>query len=184
MPVLGLVVEGEYDASALKSFLSKQLNEQPDFVVRICGGPIRKLWLGLLEEFRLRVEAGEHLDQAIVLMDSGDTNPESVLTALENKKNSKPPYPFPVIFSLAVRELEAWLLADEQALSELLCAPISRIEGNIEEHPDPKGELEYLLIMKGVGYTKEVAGSIASLANLLTVQDRCSWFGRLLRDAE
>ncbi len=182
MPVVGLVVEGEYDEYALKAFLLKHFNEHATFEVRVCGGPIKKIWLGVLEEFRLRVEKGQRLDRAVVAMDSDETTPESVLTALQAKKASKPPYPFPVILGLAVRELEAWLLADEQALSKVLRTPVACVSGNIQKLKNPKEVLAYLLIMNGVVYTKEVAAQIASAASLSTVQERCSWFRRLLAD--
>ncbi len=182
MAVFGLVVEGDYDAFALKSFLRNNFQGQTNFTVRVCGGPIRKLWMGFLEEFRSLVEEGKPLDQAIVLMDSDHRDPEALLSDLKARKSSKLPFPFPILLGLAVKELEAWLLSDEQALSTILGTRVNAFPGNIEEYSDPKGDLEYLLITNGVFYTKEKAGEIASLASISTIRTRCSWFNRLVGD--
>jgi hypothetical protein len=44
-------------------------------------------------------------------------------------------------FRIAVREVEAWLLADRESLSEFLSVSPSHIPENPEAVPDPKGEM-------------------------------------------
>ena len=45
------------------------------------------------------------------------------------------------LFRVAVREIEAWLLADRVAFAEFIGVPESRIERNTEEIADPKRKL-------------------------------------------
>ena len=45
------------------------------------------------------------------------------------------------LFRVAVREIEAWLLADREAFAEFIGVPESRIERNTEEIADPKRKL-------------------------------------------
>jgi|SRR5208282_1663345 len=45
------------------------------------------------------------------------------------------------IFRVAVREIEAWLLADKDSLANFLSAPVRIIPGNVERLADPKHEI-------------------------------------------
>src|SRR5712692_2475002 len=79
---------------------------------------------------------------------------------------------------VAVPMLEAWLLADENAVQRV-CGS-SRVFQNPERIEDPKSELRRLLNQRP--YTREVARHIAEIADVNLVAKRCPSFQKL-RDA-
>src|SRR5207244_12036774 len=85
---------------------------------------------------------------------------------------------FPINYVVITRELETWLLADEQALTQVSVSrggtPISRVNGELEEVQMPKEHLERILRSAGVGtYLPEVARQIAAAPNVACIRYRC-----------
>lgn len=181
MKLFGLVVEGDYDVCAVSSYVRSQIGNDVSFIPRPCGGPVKKKWLvGHLEEFRLLVDSGQcTINAAIVLVDSDKRDPQVFLQSLQTILSDRPQYPFPVGLSVAVQEMEAWLLADERAISRAVNNTVQAVTGTIEDIPDPKSELFHILAMFSVIYTKERAGEIASYGDLNTIQTKCPWFATL-----
>ena len=70
-----------------------------------------------------------------------------------------------VHISLAVHELESWLLADEDAVSKILRRDVKAI-ANPEEIHDAKGYLDELFKKAGKIYLTSLAKAIASSADL------------------
>jgi hypothetical protein len=81
-----------------------------------------------------------------------------------------------------VQELETWLLADHDALSQVAPRSISEIRGPLESILDPKRRLQSILSDAGIAYTAEVARKIAAAANLERTEYRCPTF-RTFRQA-
>jgi hypothetical protein len=86
---------------------------------------------------------------------------------------------------IIIRELEAWLLADNEALAQVLREysgrrgseiRIPEINEPLEEILDPKTKLQRILSDAKVAYTKEVARKIAATANLERIASRCLSF--------
>lgn len=46
--------------------------------------------------------------------------------------------PSELLFRIAVRESESWLLADQEALAKFMSIPITKLTGNPDSLPDPK----------------------------------------------
>jgi predicted ATPase len=74
-----------------------------------------------------------------------------------------------------VQELEAWLLADESAISKVISRPVRRQPDPIEDIASPKESLKRILSPELV-YTREVARRIAAVADISRMADRCPVF--------
>ena len=82
---------------------------------------------------------------------------------------------------MAVRELEAWLLGDLNAVNTIPAtrgsgATVPPLSRPPETLADPKAELERLLSRRRVDYTPEVAREIAAAADLQLVERQCPSF--------
>lgn len=175
MLTFGLVVEGIYDEAALKELIQKCVSEELNIISRSCGNApqLMKRFPGFLEEFK-HAKEGSNVDRAIVIRDADRKDPRELIARMQDKISGHT-YIFPVRPLVVVQELEAWLLADEQAMSAVTGrkqAPIHRPE----EIPDPKGKLKSILSDANIGYTPEIARKIAERADVATIESRCAWF--------
>ena len=84
-------------------------------------------------------------------------------------------YSFPRKLLVIVEEMEAWLLADEEALTTVTGKHQHRIP-NPETIYDPKARLEKILSDARITYTAEVARKIATTARPGILAARCSSF--------
>ena len=72
-----------------------------------------KKFPGFLQEFR-HAKDGAPVDKALVIRDADHKNPAELLAKMEARIVNRV-YPFPRKLLIVVEELEAWLLADEEA---------------------------------------------------------------------
>lgn len=177
MPTFGVVVEGHYDREALTELICKIIGGQPDIQSRICGSrsSLMKQFPAFLEEFRY-VRHGLGIDKAIIIRDADNKDPQALIQEMREKIRDRS-YPFPVNFVIIVQELEAWLLADEIAISAVTGKTVPRVNETLEDIYDPKSRLKQILIRCGVTYTSRVAGQIAAATQLQTIHYRCPRFG-------
>jgi len=173
MLTIGLVVEGIYDEAALKELIKKCASTQVEVIGRPCHGVNRLMQKlpNIIKEFQY-VKGGSHVDKALIIRDAGNKNPKE----LKNKMRKMIKNPsFPVKMSVAVQELEAWLLADEDAISAVTGKKVTRVK-NPENLRDPKERLNRLLSKAKISYTAEVARKIAANAKVETIESRCPSF--------
>jgi len=172
---VGLIVEGIYDEAALMELVRKCAPSEVHVICRPCGSGIQvmKKFPGFLESFR-RVNKGLAVDCAIVIRDADQKNPRDLIARMESKISGRK-YPFSRHLLVIVQELEAWLLADEEALSSVTGRPQQRIP-NPETVNDPKARLEKMLSGAGIAYTAEVARRIAAAARADVLLVRCPSF--------
>lgn len=172
MRTFGLVVEGHYDEVALSELMQKCVSIRMHMVGRPCGpkGDLMKRFPGFLEEFRYRSD----INKALVIRDCGNKDPGELLNQMRSKIANRS-YPFPVKLLVIVKELEAWLLADENAISTVTGRTVSPAR-NPERLTDPKERLKNILSDAGTSYTAEVARKIAAVANIDTIESRCPNF--------
>lgn len=87
-----------------------------------------------------------------------------------------------VQFCCVRQEMEAWLLADAEAINLVAQLrggrPISEVQGQIEEIVDPKGRLRRLLSAAKLDYDAEVCRQIAQRISLEKLRYRCPSFQR------
>ncbi len=180
MPRFGIVLEGPYDEKALKEFLRRCFGADCEIESRACatrGGVTRK-FRNYLEEFRYRGD----IQKAFVVRDADGKDP-SQLTAQMQAMIENRAYPFPVKFAVIVQELEAWLLADHDAISTVTGRQTKRQPDPIEALNSPKERLQDLLSKAGLAYTEEVARKIAAAANVEKLRERCPAFRGFCQDA-
>jgi len=177
MRCVGLIVEGTYDEAALTEFIRKCDRSEVNVICRPCGSAIQlmKKFPGFLESFR-HVNEGLPVDHTIVIRDADHKNPYDLIARMEGRIGGRS-YPFPRHLLVIVQELEAWLLADEEALSLVTGRSQPRIL-NPETIDDPKARLEKILSDAGIVYTAEVARKIAAAARADVLSVRCPSFKR------
>lgn len=79
----------------------------------------------------------------------------------------------PRAFGVAVRTFDAWMLADEQALTQVLGFQVQR-QRDPETIVDPKEQCAGLLARSDLGMTQTAMyKAVANAANLETVEERC-----------
>jgi hypothetical protein len=181
MLTFGLVVEGDYDEAVLTEFIRKCVGYDIEIVSRVCNlkGSLMKRFPGFLEEFRY-VKQGMPVDRALVVRDADMREPQGLLREMESKIAHRT-YEFaPVRFVAIVRELEAWLLADSEAIAtvtrEYSGRVVPMVNESIEDLVDPKARLQKMLSEAKVAYTREVVRKIAAAANLESIAYRCPSF--------
>ena len=172
MFTFGLIVEGNYDKQIIQPLMHKILSIKYNCICRVTFGNPRLLekFPGFLEEFRYK-----KVNKAIIIKDTDLKPAEKLLQQMKDKKPNRN-YPFPINFCVAKKEIEAWLLADELAISKVVGKQITRIKRNLEDINDPKGELQRILSKANVSYTDEIARRIAMEANIDIIEQRCSYF--------
>jgi len=177
MLTFGLVVEGNDDEAALKELVQKCASGDATVMGRRCGNRVRLMqkFPGFLEEFR-HIKEGTSVDKALVVRDADNKDPAKLLVTMEGKVANRT-YPFPIKLLVVVQELEAWLLADEHAVSV-----VTGKGAPIVQHPeklyDPKERLKSVLSAAKISYTPEIARKIAASANVDAIESRCPSFKR------
>ena len=176
MLTVGLVVEGVYDEAAITELVLKSVPSEAGAICRRCGNAIQLMrkFPGFLQEFRFAKD-GSPVDKALVIRDADHKNPRELITGMDGRIGNRN-FPFPVNLLVIVEELEAWLLADEEAISL-----VTRIRQQPVRDPerlyDPKQTLRRLLSQAGVEYTSEIARQLAAAARPNILQTRCPSFG-------
>jgi len=180
MLTFGLVVEGNDDETALQELVQKCKSEVK-VIRRKCGNKVKLMqrFPGFLEEFR-HVKGGTNIDKALVIRDADNKNPGELINRMQSKISNRH-YPFPVKLLVAVQELEAWLLADESAVSVVTGKKAPKIQ-NPEKLSDPKQRLKNVLSDAKISYTAEIARKIAARAKIEILESRCPSF-REFREA-
>ena len=189
MPVFGLIVAGDYDGKALGKLLSKLRPDLDGVIVRLCRDDYRvgTTFRNFLTGFEF-AKAGHPVDKAIVVRDAHQRTAQESIRLLESGFDHSR-YSFPVEFAAVAPELEAWLLADHGARTEL-----SHERGQRHDYPpldrspealhDPKTKLSTLLSDAGIGYTAAVAARLAELSDPAIIGGLCPSFALFKRAAE
>lgn len=177
MAAIGLVVEGIYDEAALTALIRKCATSEVDVTCWSCGSASQlvKTFPHFLESFR-HIKHGRPVDNAIVIRDADRKDPNDLIARMESRISGRI-YPFSRHLLVVTQELEAWLLADEQALSLITGKPQRRIP-NPESLNDPKASLKRILSDVNIGYTPEVARKIAAAARTEVLSSQCPTFRR------
>ncbi len=175
MLTFGLMIEGFYDVAVLKELIQKCASSEVEVIGRPCGpkGSLMKRFPGFLEEFRY-IKQGSNVDKALVIRDADNKDPAELIERMQSKISGRT-YPFPVKLLVAVQELEAWLLADESAISAVT-GKRALIVQNPENLSDPKEKLKKVLSEAWISYTDEIARKIAANVKVETIESRCPSF--------
>jgi len=182
----GIVIEGKYDQAALTQLILKCISDKMEIISRQCYDKDRLImqFPSFLESFRYEKQ-GSHVDKALVIRDAHGKDSEKLKERMKIKIANRN-YPFKVKFIIIVQELEAWLLADEEAISRVTQSRtgrrVSRINEPLESISQPKKFLYKVLSEARVPYTDVVAQEIARESDLDRIEYRCPSF-REFREA-
>jgi Domain of unknown function (DUF4276) len=166
MPTIGLIVEDESDEVAL-SVLVRKCRNDVSLKTRKCRGTVLGKFRGLVTELYRRYTP----EKTLIVCDADGKDPSHILRSFKDRGLDS--FQFPVSLIVIVQELEAWLIADPDALQG-----ITRVRKDFK-HPekvrDPKRELLRLL-PTGMAYTPQTAARIAEAVNLNLLGERCPRF--------
>lgn len=178
MPSYGLIVEGIYDIPVFETITHRLDSPDARFFTLQCGGVgnLMKQFPSLLKSLEF-IDNGNPVDKALVIRDAGDRRPSDVEADMQAKIAGRR-YRFPRgIEVCAIRqETEAWLLADEGAISTVANRVVGTVNGNLEDFPDPKDRLQRILSQAKLEYLPETLRLISINADLATLRYRLSCF--------
>ncbi|MGB8771576.1 MAG: hypothetical protein WCC92_18335 [Candidatus Korobacteraceae bacterium] len=178
----GLIVEGSYDSSVLQRLTVRVDSPDARVFVRECRGTgaLRKNLVVFLRSLEF-ADAGAPVERALVFIDTDGRPPDEVEADLRTIiEGIDFKFPRGVGICPIHHELEAWLLADHEAINQVARArggrEVAYIQDDVEQIRDPKERLRVVLSKAKLNYTQAVAGEIAQLANLETLRYRLRCF--------
>ena len=126
------------------------------------------------------MKEGGPVDNAIVIRDADHKDVNTLIARMESRISGRI-YPFSRHLLVVVQELEAWLLADEDALASITGKRQRRVT-NPESLNKPKAWLQQILSDVNIDYTPEIARKIAAAARVDVLAVRCPSF-KLFQEA-
>jgi hypothetical protein len=186
----GIVVEDIRDAEAYSQLIQKIRNDIENVFSYPCHGrsTLKKQFIKGLKAVKWRAPGSPHaIGKALVIVDS-DCSDASVweegLAEILDRSHFDPG--FPVHFHATKCELETWLLADENALSQA-----SHHRGKnkrfgpanipFETYREAKELFEIRLLEAGLPKTPQVYKEIASYADIQLIATRCPRFKQFIK---
>jgi hypothetical protein len=178
----GLIVEGVYDEKVFPELVRKIVSPQVTVEVLPCGGlsRLRRGFPGLLRGLEHLVQ-GRPVDKALVVHDCGGRDPDSVEREMAGKVQGRQfAFPRGVHFCAVRQMMDAWLLADVEAINSVALERGGRsvppAQGQLEEIVNPKKELMGILSRAKLPYDPEVCRQIALRASIERLRYRCPSF--------
>ncbi len=173
MAAIGLLTDGPFDKLAIAA-LVRTCRPGVGVESRQCPRDNTKKAIRILKEL-----ARPNMVSFAVWVRDAETNEPEEVQRIEKSMNdalrSEDKLILDVRCVVAVPMLEAWLLADENAMGKV-CGS-SPVFQNPERIKDPKSELRRLLNRRR--YTPEVARRIAEIADVNLIAQRCPSFQKL-----
>lgn len=178
----GIVVEGEQDGAAYPELIRK-IRDDIEAVFSIPSGGVgtlKKEFVDLLKQLPWR--APHPIDRALVIMDSDCSDAhvwEDQLVQIYEQSHFRPN--FPVHFHVTKCKLETWLLADENAISQVSQQRgknkrVTAIRTDLESHKEAKELFHRQLSKADLRATALVYKEIASFADIARISARCPNF--------
>jgi hypothetical protein len=169
-----IVGEGEIDIKVLPIFIKKIISGNPSCKPKKAGNKTK-----VLQKFPkwLNAFCNRGIDKTIVVVDQDDDCIKDIFLKMKNNIDGEK-HDFTVKFHIIEKEIEAWLLADEIAISSVVNKNINRIAGNLEDIKKAKEKLQQILSGANKVYTTELASKIANKVNIDTIGNRCPGFKR------
>jgi hypothetical protein len=166
MPTVGLIVEGVYDEAVIPVFW-KRCRRGVKIVSRKCRGLVTGKFPGIVAE----LHRSYRIERVLVVSDADGEDPAQLVRTIKGRLVES--YRFAVVPIIIVQKLEAWLIADPNALKNVL--GVTRNFSSPERISDPKAELQKLFSRK-TAYTPETARRIAEEIDLDVLRKRCPRF--------
>ena len=185
-------LEGHRDLQVIP-VLVQRLAADFDPTLHLVTSPVRarKHGFGFIKELPeiLRRASAESVDVLVCVVD-GNSKPSERIKDLREGVEGAGPLPVRVVSGVAVRAMEAWLLADEGAISAALAGrPAVPKQAEPRSPRDPKAVLQKLIAEATAGdefLTDAIGAAIAAQMDLRLARDRCpdlDDFARVLTSA-
>ncbi len=175
-----LVAEGKHEhGGALQQLVSRVLGGNHEFKAdRLANSPIRVHGKGRGYKKKaiswLKEAQNRGYDALVLLVDrDGNMDRELEIESAQQYSVTNGDKPFPRAIGVAVEMFDAWIFADEQALSRVVGTTIPT-QQDPEEITDPKEHLRLLLQSKaGRTPDAELYGDVARQTELAKLRSRC-----------
>jgi len=178
VPSYGLIVEGIYDTPVFQTFTHRVDSPDARFFTLECGGVgnLMTRFPRLLRSLEV-IDGGNPVDRALVIRDCGRRSAADVEDEMLAKINGMVfAFPRGVGVCAVKHEAEAWLLADENAISAVSGRTSGAVNGNLEDIVDPKERLIRILSRVKLDYLPSTLGSIAAHSDLEIMRYRLPAF--------
>jgi Domain of unknown function (DUF4276) len=178
----GIIVEGDYDSAVYDAIIRRLTSPEIHIKPLVCRGKTN-----LMKEFPALLRAFEHdvdgnpVDMAIVIRDSDGKNPEEIEAQMRAKIQGRQ-YPFrlDVRFHAVRHAMDAWLLADANAINTASQRRhgrrVTRSLNSLEDVLSPKNRFRKLLSDHKIACTPELCREIAQESDLQLLSERCPRF--------
>jgi hypothetical protein len=178
----GIIVEGAYDSAVYDAVIRKLASHEVLIKTLVCGGRTNLMdkFPGLLQAFEHKID-GAPVDMAIVIRDADGKAPDEIEEKMRAKiQRRRYPFRLDVHFYAVPQAMDAWLLADINAINKA-CQQrhgkrVTRSHDAPEDLLDPKDWLRRLLADYNVTYTAEVCREIAQETDLQVLSLKCPRF--------
>lgn len=177
---LAIVVEGESDVYAYRALIRRIRNDVDDIPAEQCRGPIKTKFVGFLERFQ--ANPARPVDKALVICDSDRQEPTSLENGLQSRlRASNFQETFPVHFFATKCMIEAWLLADEEAINKVAARrgkdrTVRPVNVDLEQAREAKELFYRALSEANLRPVPLIYGEIAEAAELQRISERCPYF--------
>lgn len=179
----GLVVESERDCSAYAILIAKIRDDIAHVIAIPCGNDaeVKKQFPAWLRHFQWHAQYP--IGKALIIRDSDRADPEVIEEEMQREFDRLQFRAFPVHLHATRRELETWLLADENAINTVSRQrgknrQVGAVNFNLEEHEYAKERFQEQLSDAGLPDTPAVYGEIAAAADVMRIATRCPLFQR------
>ena len=177
----GVIVEGTYDEPVYAELIRRICGGEPPTVVfRPTTGSIHvQKYTGLLRSLE-HVILGNPVDRALIIRDSDQRDPAAVESKIRDGIRANFAFPGGIEVHAVRREMETWMLADDQAISRVAERSGGRVvppvHETLEDIAHPKERFQKVLRSAGLLYLSTVCGEIARELDLATLRYRCPGF--------
>jgi len=179
---IGIIVEQERDKAAYRELTRKIRDDVEHIPAEPCGNDagVMEQFVGWLKHFQWHSEIS--VDKALVIRDSDCHDPLAWETKMEQIFMQSHFAPrFPVHFYATKCEVEAWLLADEEAINQVARSrgkwgAVSRVTVQLESLRNAKELFRRVLSKADLPADPKVYAEIASAVSLDRIAARCPYF--------
>jgi hypothetical protein len=178
----GIIVEGTYDSAVYETIIRRVASHEVYVRALDCTGKtnLMKNFPGLLKIFEHEISGGP-VDMAVVVRDADGKEPGEIEAQMRLKvEGRRYPFPLGVRFHAVRNAMDAWLLADVNAINAVALRRsgkrVTKSYASPEELLNPKEAFRRLLSEHNVDYTAPACSEVAREASLEVLSEKCPRF--------
>lgn len=178
----GIIVEGKYDSAVYEAIIQRLTSQEVPIKALEVGGKVSLMrkFPGLLRAFEHILDGGP-VEMAVVIQDADGKDADEIEAEMRAKIEGRTfPFRLGVQVFVVRQAVEAWLLADERAVSAVTLRrngkQVTKPHHRPEELLDPKETIREVLTDSRVIYTSEVGREIAREIDFQVLSNKCPRF--------